>query len=560
MSYQVLARKYRPQTFDEVIGQGHITQTLKNGVEAKRIAHGFLFAGMRGVGKTTMARILAKALNCEKGPTATPCNTCEVCKEITQGYSMDVIEIDGASNTGVDDIRELRENVLYAPARARYKVYIIDEVHMLSKSAFNALLKTLEEPPAHVVFIFATTESHKVPVTIQSRCQCFYFRKIAFKEIADQLLALAKAEGVDLDEGTAQLIARASEGSMRDAQSLLDQVVSFCGDAVTLADAKVVLGQIDQEILDQCTDALIEQDGERVLAVVDHLSSLGQDLLEFCKALHSRLRDLLMIKILKEPQKVLSLADEEIANLKPQAAKIEEDRLLAFLEHLNRTEDEVRRSTHARFVLEVALIKMTRIEPLQEWKAILGKIEALETRLGPAGGGPGPARHGGAGRPSAPESVKGEAHETSPVSSSGAPAPIDWDSVVTRAHHGNPVVGAVLEHGFLEKEEEGMLVVGFKKKIHYEMALAKAAKVVEVLQRIVKRDLKIEFRVHEPKKSGPMSPKEKREAVRDMEQVKLHRESLDNRVVREALKVFDGKILEVREFDKGSKAQPQERA
>ncbi|MDX1764478.1 MAG: DNA polymerase III subunit gamma/tau [bacterium] len=560
MSYQVLARKYRPQTFDEVIGQEHITRTLKNGVEAKRIAHGFLFAGMRGVGKTTMARILAKALNCEKGPTANPCNACEVCREITQGYSMDVIEIDGASNTGVDDIRELRENVLYAPARARYKVYIIDEVHMLSKSAFNALLKTLEEPPEHVVFIFATTESHKVPVTIQSRCQCFHFRKIGFQQIAGQLLFLAKSERVQLDDRTAQLIARASEGSMRDAQSLLDQVVSFCGDTVTLADAKVVLGQIDQEILEQCTEALIQQDSEQALAVVDDLSNRGLDLLEFCKALQSRLRDLLMIKMLKEPRKVLSLADEEIATLKPRAQRIEEDRLLAFLEHLNRAEEEVRRSTHGRFVLEVALIKMTRIEPLQAWNEVIKKMEELEARLGPGGGSSGMVREPEAVRPAAPGPIAGEAKETPTTLSSRTGGAIDWDRVVHLAQQENPVIGAVLEHSFLEKEEKGVLVVGFKKTIHYEMALAKAAKVADVLQRTIKRDLKIEFRVHEQKESGGMSPQEKREAVQKNQQVKRHRESLDNRVIREALKVFNGKILEVREFDKGSKAQPQERA
>jgi DNA polymerase-3 subunit gamma/tau len=546
MSYQVLALKYRPQSFDSIIGQGHITRTLKNAIKAGRIAHGFLFAGMRGVGKTTMARILAKALNCEHGPTVAPCNECDVCTEITQGYSMDVIEIDGASNTGVDDIRELRENVLYAPARARKKIYIIDEVHMLSKSAFNALLKTLEEPPPHVIFIFATTESHKVPITIKSRCQCFDFQRIPLQEITGQLLALSRKEGIEIDEGSARLIARASEGSMRDAQSLLDQVVSFCGDAVVLADTKLVLGQIDQEILDECTDALIAQNPEGVLSVVDSLTGRGQDLLEFCRALQSHLRDLLLIKILKAPEKVISLSEEEIKSLSPLTARIEEDRLFSIIEQLNRTEEEVRRSSNPRFVLEVALIKMVRTETLKAFKEVLLRMEALEKQL-----------HSGGLKHVGKDGVMPSRQEKSPLTDKAAAeglgqqplaGKIDWDSLVVQANQTNPVLGSVLEHGFLDRQDSGRLVIGFRKKIHYEMAQAKASTAKEMLRKMLQKDLVIEFRLNEQKQAASMSPKEKQDEQRTKHRDKVRRESVENRVVKEALKVFNGKITEVREF------------
>nr|MBI3614147.1 DNA polymerase III subunit gamma/tau [Nitrospirota bacterium] len=271
MDYQVSARKYRPGTFGDVIGQPHIVQMLVNAITTKRIAHAFIFSGTRGVGKTTVARILAKALNCEQGPTGTPCDTCANCVEIAQGSSVDVVEIDGASNTGVDDVREIRENVKFTPFHGHYRVYIIDEVHMLSNSAFNALLKTLEEPPAHVVFIFATTEIHKIPATILSRCQHYNFRRITKAEIIQRLRHVADQEGIGVEDRSLASIARASEGSMRDALSLLDQAVAFGGKTIRQNDLEMLLGAVPQEHVRTMIVAVIAQDSAAALQIIAQL-------------------------------------------------------------------------------------------------------------------------------------------------------------------------------------------------------------------------------------------------------------------------------------------------
>ena len=297
MDYQVSARKYRPGTFDDVIGQPHVVQTLMNAVSTKRIAHAYLFSGTRGVGKTTVARILAKALNCELGPTSRPCDICENCREIAQGNSVDVIEIDGASNTSVDDVREIRENVKFTPFRGQFRVYIIDEVHMLSNSAFNALLKTLEEPPAHVVFIFATTEIHKIPATILSRCQHYNFRRIARTEIIERLRHVAAQDQLTLEERSFVALARASEGSMRDALSLLDQAIAYGGKAISYADLELLLGAVPQELVLELARAIIAQDSPAALASLANLLDRGHDLRAFCAEVVEHIRNLLVAAV-----------------------------------------------------------------------------------------------------------------------------------------------------------------------------------------------------------------------------------------------------------------------
>ncbi len=545
MSYQVLARKYRPQTFDEIIGQGHITRTLQNAIGADRIAQGFLFSGMRGVGKTTLARVFAKALNCKTGPTTSPCNACDHCREITEGSSVDVIEIDGASNTGVDDVRELRENVLYAPARTRYKVYIIDEVHMLSKSAFNALLKTLEEPPAHVIFLFATTEPHKVPITIQSRCQCFSFRKIPLQDVAAQLLRLAEAEGVELEPAAAQLIARASEGSMRDAQSLMDQAVSFCGKEITTAETGKVLGLVDRQVLGECTRALVEQDAPRALALVEELSSGGHDLTEFCKALQLHLRNLLMIKILEAPEKITSLSQEEIARLKVSADALDEGRLIAYVEHLNRTEEALRRTTTPRFLLEVALVKMTRMQSLQEFQEIAAQLQALEQRLA--------SGQEMTGKKEASEPTGKKSASLAAPDRGGASGPVpersdlDWEAMVRHAQKDSPPVGSILEHGFLKSTRGEHIEIGFTKEVHLDMAQRKAGKIREILKGFLGGELSLDLSLHTQPDSMPLTLREKQEESIRRRKDQLKEESLKNRIVQEAVKIFDGRITEVRE-------------
>ena len=297
MEYRVLARKWRPQVFEDVLGQEHVVRTLKNAIGQQRIAHAFLFSGPRGVGKTSIARILAKALNCETGPTPTPCNQCGHCVEITNGNAIDVREIDGASNRGIDEIRELRENVKFAPASCRYKIYIIDEVHMLTREAFNALLKTLEEPPGHVIFIFATTETQKVPATILSRCQCFDFRRIPLKQISENLKKIAASDGIQISDNGLAWIAEAGDGSLRDSQSIFDQVISYAGFEIGDPAVEEILGRSDRRFLFMLSEAVLARDAGRCLRIIDEAYYAGLDMRYFYQTLLGQFRNLLFTAI-----------------------------------------------------------------------------------------------------------------------------------------------------------------------------------------------------------------------------------------------------------------------
>jgi DNA polymerase-3 subunit gamma/tau len=386
MSYQVLARKWRPQTFDEMVGQDFISRTLKNAIRTGRVAHAFLFTGSRGVGKTSAARVLSKCLNCDQGPVPEPCNDCSSCKEITDGRSLDVYEIDGASNTSVDDIRELRENVKYLPRPGKRRVYIIDEVHMLSKSAFNALLKTLEEPPEHVVFIFATTEPHKVPETIQSRCQRFDFRRIPRAKILGRLQEMARSERLEIDDRALGAVAKAADGSMRDAQSLLDQIISYCGSSVTNDEAAEILGIAGREYFFKISEAILGQDPKGCIEALDEVYRSGYDINQFYQDLAEHFRNLLIARLLPDPSSVLEMAEGEIQELKKQADQAGPEDLRRLVSILLKAEEDVLRSHLPKMGMEITLIKMAhlgRLEPLEE---ILAKITALEqtTRGRPA--------------------------------------------------------------------------------------------------------------------------------------------------------------------------------
>jgi DNA polymerase-3 subunit gamma/tau len=404
--YVVLARRHRPVQFDQVIGQQHVTRTLHNAIRAGRVHHAYLLCGSRGVGKTTVARILAKALNCAEGPTATPCDRCDACRE--SGAAVDVFEIDGASHTGVDDIRDLRENVRYLPARARYKIYIIDEVHMLSTSAFNALLKTLEEPPPHVVFIFATTEPHKIPATILSRCQRFDFKRVAQATLVEHLTTLAREERVEIEGGGLSLIARAAEGSVRDALSLLDQVIAYAGteaQPVTADRVAEVLGVADRRVLFALSAAVLERDVAAALQVIDELFTHGQDLSQFAQAFLAHLRDLVVARSCDNPAPLLDATEAELGELGRQALGDAGALLQQHFDRFSRAADEIARSSFPRLLLEMVLIEMAHAEPLLPLGDLLERLEQLEGRLGgaplpPAGKGPaiGGRPGGGGGR------------------------------------------------------------------------------------------------------------------------------------------------------------------
>jgi len=360
MEHQSLYRKWRPQTFEDIIGQKHITQTLINAISLNRISHAYIFSGPRGVGKTTTARILAKSLNCEKGPTPHPCNKCERCIRITNGYSMDVMEIDGASNNGVDSIRELRSKVNFAPAEGRYKIYIIDEVHMLSQGAFNALLKTLEEPPPHVIFIFATTDSHKIPNTILSRCQWFNFRRISLADIVTKLKMIVKDEKLNIDDKTLNIIARSSTGSMRDAESALDQIIAYCGKDITSQSVREVLGIIEEEVFFDFMEAIIKNDTLRGIEIINRTSDLGEDASQFIKNLMEYVHNLSLAKVCqKEILNLKGIITEDRERLLKQSKKIKLEKLFNIVNYLTEVERKMRYTRHPWILLEMLVIKFT---------------------------------------------------------------------------------------------------------------------------------------------------------------------------------------------------------
>lgn len=379
----VLARKFRPQTFDQVVGQDAITRTLSNAVKNDRVHHAYIFTGARGVGKTTTARIFAKALNCAKGVTAEPCDVCDSCQDIVASRSIDVLEIDAASNTGVENVRDVIINsISIAPARDRHKIFIIDEVHMLSPQAFNALLKTVEEPPPRVVFILATTNLEKVPETILSRCQVFEFRTITLKQIVGQLRSIAEKEGVGISEAALLAIARAGEGSMRDAESALDQVISFAGATVSDDDVSAALGLVDTETLNKTIQSIADQDSQRLVRIVDEVVSRGYDLRNFCREMMVHIRALLVVKIAGFDSELVQLPESEADSLRRLSESFSEQDLLRFFSILTKTEQDIRTSSQPRFQLEMGLVKLAQARRLFLLEDALARIEALESRLG----------------------------------------------------------------------------------------------------------------------------------------------------------------------------------
>ncbi|OGQ81506.1 MAG: DNA polymerase III, subunit gamma and tau [Deltaproteobacteria bacterium RIFOXYA12_FULL_58_15] len=493
MSYLVLARKYRPGSFDEIVGQAHVVRTLKNAIRLNRVHHAFLFTGARGVGKTTTARVLARALNCEKGPTQSPCGQCSVCKEIASGVSPDVLEIDGASNRGVDSVRELRETVRYMPSRGRLKLYIIDEVHQLTSEAFNALLKTLEEPPEHVKFIFATTEPQKIPATILSRCQRFDFRRVSIPVLTEHLRGILAKEGATLGPQAVAAVVREAQGSVRDALSLLDQVLSYAGDVPDDAQVIEALGVVDREIIFQLSDAILAKDANRLLAAVAEVDARGYDLSDLSSLLVEHFRDLMVAKMVESPSEtLLDRSPGEIDGLKQQANTLSRPDLHRYFSLLVSVTDDVSRSRFPRISLEMGLLRLLEVEPAQSLGTLLEKLDAVlvgtsakasgkmpssKAGVDPAGGMSGPSKS--TALPSTSEhsakassqavtqsvsqrQVSVGSQSATPVAPSGndgqpkglsggdgqpkAPS-TEWGELVERVRRQRPALASVLEHG-----------------------------------------------------------------------------------------------------------------
>ena len=382
MSYLALYRKYRPYVFDDVIGQEHIVRTLKNQINSHRVAHAYLFSGSRGTGKTTIAKIFARAVNCPSPVNGSACGKCDVCKKVKESSAMNVIEIDAASHNGVDNIREINEEVKYTPAVGQYKVYIIDEVHMLSIGAFNALLKTLEEPPAHVIFILATTDPQKIPVTILSRCQRFDFKRIMASQIEEAMRKYMDKEAVDIEESALSYIARLADGGMRDALSILEQSISFYyGETITLEKVQYLVGAVDTSILFKAIEGISNQNASEVLTLCDEVNAQGRSLRQFASDLLEHCRNLLVAKTTAGGSDVLDYSKEYVEKLRSQAEKIDNNELMRYIKHLAQLEYELRTAISPRILLEVALLKLCEVQMDNSPESMLSKMQAMEKKL-----------------------------------------------------------------------------------------------------------------------------------------------------------------------------------
>lgn len=587
MSYQVIARKWRPQKFEDVTGQEILTRTLQNSIAHDRLHHAYLFSGARGVGKTTTARLVARALNCHKvdKPTPTPCapiddQACASCREIAEGRSMDVLEIDAASNTGVDNVRDVIINsVAVAPARDRYKVFIIDEVHMLSASAFNALLKTIEEPPPRVVFIMATTDQHKVPDTITSRCQLFEFRTIATAKIAERLKLIAKAEKISISDEAVREIARAGDGSMRDAQSAFDQVISFAGEKIKPEDVEKALGIAGAEVLARVIHGIAENKPAEALAIVDDLVMRGHNLRNFCRDVLGHLRDLLVVKVSGDP-KLLDSSSAQTEALEQQAALFSESDLVRFFHSLAETEATLKEAAQPRYQVEVGLVKlmeMRRLAPLSELVARIAELEsALRTGRPPAERkspqtAPGGAENKGARSASAggadtrASANSYESASTAEQIDDAAPQYID-DSEPDYAPAPPAATGSLLDQikTELDKRKKKLLIASIDAAAKVEMegdelvieflpgardsrdrlARADNAKVLrEACTEICGRDVGIRFSVgNGDVDDAPASPEEEQRRAKQ----RARQAAAQNPAVQKVLRAFGGEIVDVK--------------
>ena len=557
MSYLVLARKWRPQSFEDLVGQEHVGRTLSNAIASDRVHHAFLFTGARGVGKTSAARILAKALNCEQGPTATPCNTCPACTEIAAGNGGDVFEIDGASNTGVDDVRELRENIRYLPSSSKFKIFIIDEVHMLSINAFNALLKTLEEPPEHAKFIFATTEPHKIPVTILSRCQRLDFRKIGLGKVADKLKAIADAEKIEISDRALSLIARNGEGSMRDSLSTLDQVIAFCGESVTDEDVQGLLGMVDRRLLFDVADAVLQRDGRKVLEVLHKVDELGYSWRQFCRELIDLYRLLVLFQVVEDPAGIAEVTPDEMQELKNFSGLGSLEDHQRALSLLLKTEAEVATSAFPRMAVEMALIRLASLPPGKDVSTLVRKLEEMERRIAS-----GVAASPTAQKSSVPPPPEPPERDLEPPSKKvEAPLPEEpgtekgWSGLVdfVKAKR-RPRIASILEQVSPMAVSRDHLKVGFEKGSFVDGQLDSETKgdLEKLAAEYFGNPVRLEtVYVDQAETKAPPSIAEEKQANETDRAKRLRDDALNHPMVKTAIDVFDGEVVDVKPIDKG---------
>jgi DNA polymerase-3 subunit gamma/tau len=560
LSYLVLARKWRPQTFSDLVGQEHVCRTLQNAIGSGRVAHAFLFTGARGVGKTSAARILAKALQCESGPAAEPCNECPACREITAGTSVDVFEIDGASNTGVEDIRELRENIKYLPSRCRFKIFIIDEVHMLSTNAFNALLKTLEEPPSHVKFIFATTEPHKVPITILSRCQRFDFKRIALPKIVDRLRRIVAEEKVEISDVALTAIARKGDGSMRDSLSTLDQVLAFCGESVDDAEVIALLGVVDRRLLLDTSTAVFSRDCRASLDAVAKVDSYGYNIRHFCQELIDHFRNLTIAKVTEAPSGLLDVAEPEMAALLAQAGATSLDDLQRCLSVLLKAEAEMAPSGFPRLILEMALLRMCTLTPVVPVDELLERLKSLGSGPGPESISAGAQRS--APRPTAPAAQAGQPKQTRPEPEGRQPVkPLEggWAAFVTFVNTRRKSLGAILEHGRPLQFTEQCVEIGYPAG-SFQLSCIQdqetLASVRELAGLYWNGSPEVKVTSFNGEAAGlPRSVREKINLEDGKRRRELEESARNNPVVSAALEIFGGELGEVQELEQDKDAK-----
>ena len=566
MSYQVFARKYRPQTFDDLVGQAHVTRTLKNAVEQNRLAHAYLFVGPRGIGKTSTARILAKALNCVNGPTVTPCGVCDSCKEITAGNSLDVLEIDGASNNGVEQVRELRDNVRYAPSKGHFKIYIIDEVHMLTSAAFNALLKTLEEPPPHVKFIFATTEPQKVLPTILSRCQRFDLHRIPANLIAKHLQFIADKEKITLDPAAAHAIAKGADGGLRDAESMLDQLVAFCGEKIAEPDVLNVFGFTSEQTVANFTDKILRGETPEALELLHAEAENGKDMMKLMSDLISYLRDLLVGKV--KPDALADDLNPELQkSLEAQAAMIETDRLLELIDQFAAAEGRMKWAPNKRLHFEVAVIKAIQTLSQVTLNEVIENLAALrDGKSAPAASeGRTPARPKLAPANPSPESAtkaarvaETPARESTTLPGNQSPGPssetidheVVWKKAVEQIRSRRPLIRGWVESAKALGIEGRFFVLGFPPEQKTAMESVASPRTRDFLEALVKeisgQDWKLKFIL---KEGLPIASVTEPPATLDELPARKKGDSQamfkDDPLIREALEIFKGEIKTV---------------